>query len=233
MIEKELVGLLLVNKEAGPTSHDIIDRLRKLTGIRKIGHAGTLDPFAEGLLLCFISRGATKKIQGYMHLDKEYIATVRFGRKTDTYDIQGEVLEDTSGVSFDDFPIRLTKALKKFRGPLEQVPPMYSAIKVKGKKLYELAREGKTIERKPRNVVIEELKLVEVTNDQYPLAVLKVRCSSGTYIRSLAYDLGEELGTGAFLEELVRTKIGKYSLENAIDAKSMTKEDIEASLVEA
>lgn len=233
MSEKELVGLLLVNKEVGPTSHDIIDRLRKLTGIRKIGHAGTLDPFAEGLLLCFISRAATKKIQGYMHLDKEYIATVRFGRKTDTYDIQGEVLEDTGGVVFDDFPIRLTQALKKFRGPLEQVPPMYSAIKVKGKKLYELAREGKTIERKPRSVVIEELKLIEVTNDQYPLAVLKVRCSSGTYIRSLAYDLGEELGTGAFLEELIRTKIGKYSLENAIDAKTMTGENIEESLIQA
>ncbi len=230
MEDTTLTGLLLVNKEPGPTSHDIIDRLRRVTGIKKIGHAGTLDPFADGLLLCFISRSATKMIQGYMHLNKEYIATIRFGKETDTYDTEGKFLNDTGGVSFDTFAPHLPRVLARFRGEIEQVPPMYSALKVKGKKLYELAREGKEIERKSRTVVIEELKLLEVVNEEYPLAVLKIKCSTGTYIRSLAFDIGRELGVGAYVEKLQRTKIGKYSIENSIDAQDLTLEKIKNAI---
>lgn len=229
-MDNELTGLLLIDKESGPTSHDIIDRLRKVTGIRKIGHSGTLDPFATGLLLCFISRAATKKIQGYMHLDKEYIATISLGSETDTYDREGKVTFKAEEIHFQKILAQLPEVLESFRGKIEQVPPMYSALKVKGKKMYELARQGKEIERKPREVFIDELKLLEVNSGESPSLVVRVRCSTGTYIRSLAFDIGRALGVGAHLTELRRTKIGAFSVEDALPAHDLDLKKIEKAI---
>jgi len=210
-------GILLVNKPSGPTSHDIIDQVRKITGTKKVGHAGTLDPFASGLLLVAVG-DATKLLKHYVGLDKEYKAVLRLGAVSDTYDRTGKIskFQFPSAAADSKFPItksQIQKVLKSFVGKQKQVPPMYSAKKIGGKKLYELAREGKTIKRKAEHVEIFEIKLLSLKGD---LLHMQCRVSSGTYIRTLAHDIGEKLGTGAYLEELKRTRIGDFRLEEAI-----------------
>ncbi len=213
-IRTEPSGFLLIDKPVGPTSHDIVDRIRRRFGTRKVGHAGTLDPFASGLLILAVG-AMTKQLSNFVGLDKAYEATVRFGATSDTMDCTGKIEQkDCSPVS----QAELESALEKFRGEIDQTPPMYSAKKIGGKKLYELAREGKEIERKPVRVTIHELELVSYS---WPTAVLRTRVSSGTYIRALTDDIGKILGCGAYLEELRRTKVGTYSVENAVQPENI------------
>lgn len=204
-------GILLINKPVGPTSHDIISRLRRLTGIKKIGHAGTLDPFASGLLICAVGREATKTIDRFGGLPKEYEAVFHLGATTDTYDRMGQITERE--VAKQPTKEEIALVLGKFLGKIEQIPPMFSAKKVNGQKLYDLARAGKTIERQANSIEIFNLEILDY---EWPRLSLRINCSKGTYIRSLAFDLGEALGVGAYVEELVRTKIGDFGLERAI-----------------
>ena len=209
-------GFILINKPKGPTSHDIVDKLRKITKIRKIGHAGTLDPLASGLMILAIGRKATKRISQFVKLDKEYIAKIKLGADTDTYDQEGKIIKEYNVKDLEKKQIK--KVLKKFKGQQEQLPPMYSAKKIKGKKLYELARKGEDIERKPSKIEIYKIKLLSYN---YPDLEIKIHCSSGTYIRSLAYDIGQELKSGAYLQELKRTKINKFKLKKAINLQDI------------
>lgn len=203
-------GFLLINKPSGPTSHDIVDRLRQIISIKTIGHAGTLDPFASGLLIVAIGRPATRAISRFVKLDKTYEAVLRLGAVSDTYDRTGKlkVKSEKLKITRED----IINLLCSFIGIQEQVPPMYSAKKVGGKKLYQLARQGKEIERKPEKINIEEIKILKY---EWPKLNLRVKCSSGTYIRALAHDIGKALKCGAYLEELRRTAIGEYQLKNA------------------
>ncbi len=201
---------LLVNKPVGPTSHDVVDFLRQVTTIRKIGHAGTLDPLAEGLLILAIGRQATKNISDFSCLDKEYEAEIRLGQETDTYDGEGKILKEYSGDLIKKKEIKL--ALKKFIGEQKQIPPMYSAKKIGGEKLYNLARQDKVVDREASLIRIDKIKIKKYS---WPILRLTIKCSPGTYIRSLAYDLGLELGCGAYLKSLKRTKIGKFKLKRA------------------
>lgn len=204
-----LNGIINIYKEKGYTSHDVVAKLRGITKQKKIGHTGTLDPEATGVLPVCLGN-ATKLCDLFLTKEKEYIAKVQLGISTDTQDLTGTVLETR--------PVQVTKeqlekVLQEFVGEYEQIPPMYSALKVGGKKLYELAREGKEVERKARTVTIYELELLEYT---LPTFSVRVRCSKGTYIRTLCYDIGVRLGTLAAMEELERTKSGPFSLETAL-----------------
>lgn len=202
-------GIILVDKPKDWTSHDVIAKLRGILSERRIGHSGTLDPMATGLLTVFVGR-ATRAVEFAESHDKEYIASVRFGLSTDTQDITGTVLQKT-----DIIPQKseIIAVLSDFRGEIFQTPPMYSALKVGGKKLYELARDGKEIERKSRKVQIKELEFLGVDeNGDYSF---RVACTKGTYIRTLFNDIGDKLGCGATLTALRRTRAGEFSVENA------------------
>lgn len=205
----ELNGLLLVNKPVGPTSFDIIRALRRTTGMRKIGHAGTLDPQASGLMLLLFGK-ATKQAQSLTKLDKEYVATAKLGSNSTTGDEEGE----KEAVS-DRQPSReeVEMALTKFKGEITQTPSAYSAIKIDGVEAYKRVRRGETVEMPSRQVKIYELELLEY---DYPLLKLLAKVSSGTYIRTLAEDIGADLGTGAYLTGLIRTQVGDYRLEQAV-----------------
>jgi len=205
-------GFILVNKPAGITSHDVVDKLRKITKIKKIGHAGTLDPFATGLLILGIGREFTKKLVIFQRQDKEYIAKLRLGAESDTFDREGKIIER----KIEKIPEKqeVEEVLKNFLGEIEQIPPIFSAKKIKGKKLYELARKGIKLQPKPQRVTIYEISILEYN---FPFLKIKVKCSSGTYIRSLASDIGKKLGCGAYVEELTRTKIGSFSLDDAVE----------------
>ena len=216
-------GFLLINKPSGPTSHDIIDRLRHITGIRKIGHAGTLDPFASGLLIVAVERTATRRLSEFVGLDKSYEAVLQLGYTSDTHDREGKI-QVTSNKEQTITKKQILEVLKTFVGEQLQTPPMFSAKKVRGKKLYELAREGKEIERAPITVQIYDLRFKNYDSKKMQVTVNCV-VSSGTYIRSLGYDIGEKLGTGAYLQELNRTSIGKYKLEDAVDISELTSEN--------
>jgi len=214
---KNISGFLLINKPSGPTSHDVIDQLRKITCIRQIGHAGTLDPFASGLLLVGIG-DATKLLRHYVGLNKTYEATLKLGTTSDTYDRTGKITEMSKSKLQISSQIQITnikikEILQSFIGKQKQTPPMYSAKKVDGKKLYELARQGKEIKREAQDIEIYGIEFLSFKND-----ILKIKCrvSSGTYIRTLAQDIGQSLGCGAYLEELKRTAIGDFKLEDAI-----------------
>ena len=204
-----MFGLLNVYKPKGITSHDVVSRLRRITKVKQIGHTGTLDPFAEGVLPVCI--GKSTRLIEFLDDDKEYLATVQFGKNTDSYDIDGEVVEE-----FDVKVIRtdVERELKNFEGEILQYPPIYSAIKVNGKKLYEYARAGQTVEIQPRKVFIELITL-EDFDEENQMAIIRIACSKGTYIRSIAYDLGKKLGAGAYLSKLIRTKAGKFLINNS------------------
>ena len=215
---------LLINKPAGITSHDVIDRVRRITGERKVGHAGTLDPFATGLLIVAVGRDSTKRLSEFVKLNKAYRATVHFGGTSDTQDRTGVIttrhpeLVEGSG----DFQHNLELVLKKFAGLQQQTPPMYSAKKVGGKKLYELARAGKTVERDPVDITIHSIELISY---EWPIAVIDTYVSSGTYIRTLAADIGASLEVGAYLDELERTKIGAYSIDDAVHLSDLNSDN--------
>ena len=202
-------GILNLNKPSGPTSHDIVDTVRRASGVRRVGHAGTLDPAASGVLVVCIGQ-ATRVIEYLMDSRKRYEARIRLGIATETGDAQGRVVSSIPEINTTRAEVE--EALTHFRGPVEQVPPMYSALKHEGKALYELARRGIEIARSPRVVEISDLRLTEWTPPTFRLCI---QCSRGTYVRALAADVGEALGTGAHLEELVRVACGAYTLEDA------------------
>jgi len=216
-------GFILINKPKGPTSHDIVDKLRKITKIRKIGHAGTLDPLASGLMILAIGRKATKRISQFVKLDKEYIATLKLGAVSNTYDLTGNIRTEKHKNKRILNKEVIEKVLNQFIGQQEQIPPMFSAKKIKGKKLYELARQGIEVERKASKINIYKIKLNELENVNSKLQIT-INCSSGTYIRVLAHDIGQVLGCGAYLEKLVRTKIGDYKLKNALKIERLDKD---------
>lgn len=203
-------GVINVLKPSGMTSHDIIKRLRKLLNIKKIGHSGTLDPAATGVLPVFVGR-ATKAIEFFEKDDKEYTAEICFGITTSTADAEGEVV-NIYPHPFEINREELEKILAEFIGEIEQIPPMYSAVHYKGKKLYELARQGVTVEREPRRVRIYSIKVIDVSSTS---AVIEVICSKGTYIRTLCEDIGKKLGFGAHLSNLRRTRSGPFDIQNA------------------
>ncbi len=205
-------GFILIDKPLGLSSHSVVNRLRHLSGIKRIGHAGTLDPKASGLMILAVGREATKEISQFVKMDKEYEAEIHFGLTTDTYDQEGQIISQYQGVGLHRKQIET--ALKNFLGSSEQLPPMYSAKKVKGQKLYHLARQGKDIERPKQLITLFNLEILDYS---WPLLKLKVACSSGTYIRTLAYDLGVFLGTGAYLSGLRRTKVGNFAIDQAVE----------------
>lgn len=208
------MGFLNVNKPLGLTSHDVVARVRRryreLTDSKKVGHAGTLDPLATGVLILCLG-GATRLSDYVMHTTKQYRAQITLGKTTTTYDAEGDILSEIGArhISQDD----VLAILPQFTGDIQQIPPMYSAIKVDGQKLYDLARDGKTIERKSRAVTINSLN---IESWDLPIFELDVVCSSGTYIRSLAYDIGEALGVGAYLSGLARVASGHFHIDDAI-----------------
>ena len=209
--------VLLVNKPIHWTSFQLVNKLRWLVKTKlkvkkiKVGHAGTLDPLATGLMIICTGK-KTKEINQYQAAEKEYIATIKLGATTPSYD--GEEAENYFYGKQHINEDLIQKTILTFLGDIQQYPPIFSAIKVGGKKLYESARKGKEVELKPRNISIKELEILEIN---MPYIRLRVTCSKGTYIRSLAYDIGKSLNSGAWLSKLERTKIGEYTLENAID----------------
>ena len=203
-------GIIVIRKEKGYTSHDVVAKLRGILHMKKIGHTGTLDPDAEGVLPVALGK-ATKLVDLITDKEKTYEAVMRLGVVTDTQDMTGTILSQTEQISVTEKEVK--EAAESFLGEQLQIPPMYSALKVNGKKLYELAREGKTVERKPRPVHFYQIEILEIN---LPLVRYRVVCSKGTYIRTLCHDMGEKLGCGAAMESLVRTKVGKFELKDAI-----------------
>ena len=207
-------GIVIIDKPQEWTSNDVVSRLRRVFNTRRIGHGGTLDPMATGVLPVFVGR-ATRGVEFFEHAEKVYETTVRFGLTTDTEDITGKTITECE-VSLTESD--LIAVLPKFRGDILQVPPMYSAIKVNGQKLYDLARKGREVERQPRSITIHELELLEFTGNE---ARLRVRCSKGTYIRTLCKDIGEALGCGACMAALRRVEAGEYTLEGSVPLRQL------------
>ena len=207
-------GIVIVDKPQGWTSQDVTARLRRVFGTRRIGHGGTLDPMATGVLPVFVGR-ATRAVEFFEHAEKTYETVLRFGITTDTEDMTGTVLTEEN-VSFTEE--QLQETLAAFRGEILQVPPMYSALKVNGQKLCDLARKGKTVERQPRPITIHELTLVERGENTLRL---RVRCSKGTYIRTLCKDIGEKLGCGGCMESLRRVAAGEYTIDEAVPLQTL------------
>ena len=209
-------GIVIVDKPAGWTSQDVVSRLRGVFQTRRIGHGGTLDPMATGVLPVFVGR-ATRGVEFFEHADKTYEATLRLGVTTDTEDITGTVLEEK--------PVSVTEAeflavLDQFRGEIEQIPPMYSALKVNGQKLYDLARQGREVERKSRKITIFRLECLSFEGTE---AKLLVHCSKGTYIRTLCKDIGQALGCGGCMAALRRVQAGSYKIDSAVSLPTLVK----------
>lgn len=222
-----MFGFLNVYKPAGKTSHDVVAILRRVTKIKQIGHTGTLDPFAEGILPICIGK-ATRLIE-YLKDDKAYIGTVQLGKSTTTYDTEGEVVNESDKIVSQE---EIEQSLNKFRGDIEQLPPIYSAIKVNGKKLYDYARNGQEVEIKPRGVNVSELKILNFDCENQQLE-LYIACSKGTYIRSIANDLGETLGTYGHLIKLVRVQAGDFGINDSVNLEELdTKEKVERNLID-
>lgn len=210
-------GIIIIDKPQGWTSNDVVSRLRRVFNTRRIGHGGTLDPMATGVLPVFVGR-ATRGVEFFEHAEKTYETTLRFGITTDT--------EDTTGKVLTERPVSLTKEdvlgiLPQFRGEIMQIPPMYSALKVNGQKLYDLARKGREVERQPRPITIHELELLDFSGNE---ARLRIRCSKGTYIRTLCKDIGEALGCGGCMAQLRRVRAGEYTLDGAIPLERLLAE---------
>ena len=216
-------GILNVYKEKGYTSHDVVAKLRGIVGQKKIGHTGTLDPDAEGVLPVCLGR-ATKVCDMLTEKNKTYEAVLLLGKETDTQDISGTVLRvgETEGLTQE----QVKDCVMSFVGEYDQIPPMYSALKVNGKKLYELAREGKTIERKSRKVEIKEIRILEMA---LPRVRMEVSCSKGTYIRTLCHDIGEKLGCFGCMESLLRTKVSRFELKSSLKLSEIQKKERKGS----
>lgn len=217
-----LHGFLVIDKPAGWTSHDVVARVRRLVHERRVGHAGTLDPAATGVLPVAVG-SATRVLEYLADASKSYLAEITFGVETETEDIEGRVVavRDSSGLTAE----AVEDALTRFRGPIAQVPPMHSAVKVGGRRLYDLARRGEVVERAPRHVAIHALTLLRW---QPPVATVCVDCSKGTYIRALARDLGAALGVGAYLSDLVRLRTGPFTLCDALTLDQVAAADLPA-----
>lgn len=208
------------------TSHDVANKVRRATGVKRVGHGGTLDPLAEGILVIAVGRENTKKLDIYVKGDKEYVAILTLGYESETDDREGPIHEYIQASSSLEKPNtkriptlnEIEDCIKKFTGKIQQTPPHYSAIKVQGKEAYKRIRKGETFEMSPRTV---EVRKIEVLKYKYPNLEIRVTCGSGTYIRSLARDIGIELKTGAYLFRLVRTKVGEFTLKNAINLEKL------------
>lgn len=217
------MSFLLIDKPKNMTSHDVIYKVRKVSNVKKVGHAGTLDPNATGLLVVGVGRESTKKLHTMTTgFPKTYEAEITLGETRDTLDTEGQVTSQNSEV-VPDLPT-VEKVVKLFLGKQKQVPPIHSAIKIGGKKAYEIARKGKEVNLEPREV---EVKKIAILNYEYPKLSLEVEVSAGTYIRSLARDIGERLGTGAYLSNLRRTKVGKFDVEKSVSLGDLNAENWE------
>ena len=213
-MKNNMNGIVIVDKPQDWTSQDVAARLRRVFNTRRIGHGGTLDPMATGVLPVFVGR-ATRGVEFFEHAEKTYEAVLRLGITTDTEDVTGTVLESREvALSEQDF----LNILPQFRGEIQQIPPMYSALKINGQKLCDLARQGKEVERKPRTITIHKLECLEFTGET---ARLLVHCSKGTYIRTLCKDIGEALGCGGCMESLRRVTAGEYTIEEAVPLQEL------------
>lgn len=220
-------GILIVDKPQHFTSHDIVNLIRRRFNLKKVGHAGTLDPMATGVLVLLIG-GCTKLSGSFMSDDKEYEATLVLGAVSDTGDAEGKIKETGNNVNFSRDEVE--SAFNKFSGPIEQIPPMYSAVKLKGIKLYQLARKGIEVERKPRKILIKKL---EITKYLPPEISFRLTCSKGTYVRQLAADIGDVLGCGAYLSRLKRVRSGRFELDDSLgldELERYTLQDLEKRL---
>ncbi len=225
-MQEKMFGFLNVYKPQNITSHDVVAILRKITKVKQIGHTGTLDPFAQGVLPICIGK-ATRLIE-YLDDEKEYLAEISFGKSTDTYDIDGKIVSECDQeIGLKD----IENGLEAFKGEILQTPPIYSALKVKGKKLYEYARNGEDVKIEPRKVFIEKIELKNFDEKTQKAQVL-IKCSKGTYIRSIAHDLGQNLKVGAYLSQLIRTQAGKFLIDEAIRLDEIkTMEDVQKHLI--
>jgi tRNA pseudouridine55 synthase len=217
----DIVGVLLIDKPSGMTSHDVVDRIRRKLHMKRVGHAGTLDPNATGLMILLLGK-ATKLSQYLMGLDKIYEGTGVFGRSTTTQDGEGETLKEGPVPELSEEQLRA--AMAEFEGDQYQMPPMFSAKKVGGVALYKLARKGKEVEREPRVIRIKSLSLDRWESPEFDFTV---DCSKGTYVRTLVNDLGEKLECGAFLKELRRTEIGKFAIEDSLELEEFEEMDVQ------
>jgi len=224
----ELEKILVINKPKGLTSHDVVNVVRKISKERRVGNAGTLDPLASGVLIVLVGRAATKRQAEFMNADKEYTAEITFGKVSKTYDAEGPLTVTASAEKLEKLSPKIIKdACQNFIGKFKQKPPAFSAIKVKGVALYKKARRGNLNEAE---IPIKEVEINSITllkyqttdKESFPKIWLKIKCQKGVYIRSLAQDLGEKLGVGAYLSELVRTRVGQYVVEQALDLQSLT-----------
>lgn len=234
MDSKFEAGVFLVDKPEGASSFYMVRKVRKALKMKKVGHSGTLDPFATGLLIICAGRPATKMISGIMEGEKEYIATLRLGMETTTQDPEGEVTATASVGSISDTEVE--ECLQKFRGNIQQVPPIYSALKHKGKPLYHYARKGVAIEKPPRNITIHSLERigeVQDLTDLSPYLTVRVVCSKGTYIRTLGADIGASLGCGAYVTALRRERSGCFHVRDSVDGKFLQDEDARERLLES
>ena len=228
-------GFLLIDKPKGWTSFDIVKKIRGLSGVRKVGHSGTLDPLATGLLIVALGK-ATKLLTGLIGCDKEYEVVACFGAVSDTYDAEGKI-SVVEGGSFDDCTEDSIRKIisENFLGEIEQIPPQYSAVKVGGRKAYDIARGGGSVELKPRKIRVDsfdivDFKLEPLQRQKFLLVKFLIKCGSGTYVRSLVHDLGKMLGCGAYVEELRRIKVGKFNVDKAVQITDLLSGNIEQCL---
>lgn len=219
-LNKEAIqGILLVDKPSGKTSFTLISYLRRITGVKKIGHAGTLDPFATGVMILLIGKQYTRQSNQFMSQDKEYRATLHLGIATDSFDCDGKITSQSAIIPTQE---EIEIALTHFQGTIKQVPPMFSAKKIKGKKLYELARQGITIEREAQTVTLS----TQFIAYHYPFLELHIQCSKGTYIRTIAHEIGALLSCGAHLHTLTRTRSGSFHLNDCLPIAQLNNLDI-------
>jgi tRNA pseudouridine55 synthase len=210
--------IFAVYKPKGPTSNQILTKIRKRTGVKKVGHAGTLDPLAQGVLVVGVGREATKQLGVIVAKEKEYLATIRLGWTSTTDDNEGEK-EKTKDITLP-LLVHVKNVLKKFKGEIDQTPPIYSAIKIKGQEAYKLARKGKEVKMKSRKALIKKISLISY---KYPYIKIKVVTGPGVYIRSLARDIGQVLGTGGYLSSLERTRVGQFTKNKALKINQINK----------
>ena len=215
----DFYGFILVNKPVGITSFKLVYIIKKKLNVKKVGHCGTLDPLASGLMIVLVGK-YTKLQEKFMKQDKVYLATIKLGIKTDSGDLDGKIISQSDYSHIKKIDIK--NALNSFIGKISQIPPMYSALKVNGKKLYELARKGITIERKPREITIYNIDFLDFKKDTFSI---RIKCSSGTYIRTLAEDIGKKINTDTVLINLVREEIGNYKLSSAINIDDIKQND--------